>query len=86
VQSLVKDTLARIEKLHYAHYRGTVSLVFDTSGHVKNVAIQSFDGDPDVRAEVTQALSHMAAAEGFPADMANGGKPWVVRLTAHAPG
>ena len=82
---MVSDAIERDDRLRSARYRGTVSFVFDAAGHVEHVAFQNFDGDPDIREEVVRVLSRMAASENIPANMANG-KPWVVRLAAHAPG
>jgi hypothetical protein len=84
-RSLVQDALRADERLRAAHYRGTVSFVFDQYGHVQNVTFQSFDGDAETREAVIRALASVAASEAIPADMENG-KPWVVRINAHAPG
>jgi hypothetical protein len=82
---MVTDAIARDDRLRSARYHATVSFVFDTSGHVEHVAFDNFEGDPEIKGEVAQALARMAASENIPANMANG-RPWVVRLSAHAPG
>jgi hypothetical protein len=85
VQGMVRDSLREDERLRSAHFRATVSFVFDGSGHVENVQFQNFEGDNEARDEVIRALSRLAASESIPAKAANG-KPWVVRLNAHAQG
>jgi hypothetical protein len=82
---LVHDTLRDDDRLRNAHYRATVAIVFDGSGHVEHVQFQSFEGDQDARDEVVRVLSRMASSESIPANAANG-KAWIVRLNAHAPG
>jgi periplasmic protein TonB len=84
-QGLVADALRADERLRAAHYRGTISFVFDQYGHIQNVTFQSFDGDADAREAVARALGRVAASEPIPALFQNG-KPWVVRINAHAPG
>jgi protein TonB len=85
VRSLVADALRADDRLRAAHYNGTVTFVFDQEGRVQNVTFQNFDGDADTREAVIRALARVAASEAIPADMQNG-KPWVVRINAHAPG
>jgi hypothetical protein len=60
-------------------------VVFDGSGHVISVTFRDFEGDADVKGEVLSALQRMAASESLPSNMV-GGRPWVVRLYAHAAG
>lgn len=85
VKSMVQDALRQDDRLRSAKYRGTISFVFDQYGHVQNVNFENFTGDDDARDAVVRALQRMAASEPIPADMENG-KPWVVRINAHAPG
>jgi hypothetical protein len=85
VRSLVQDSLRGDEQLRAAHYRGTVTFVFDQYGRVQNVNFENFEGDAETREAVVRALARVAASEAIPADMQNG-KPWVVRINAHAPG
>jgi len=85
LNGMVKDTLRDDDRLRTAHYRATVAIVFDSSGHVEHVQFQNFEGDQDARDEVARVLSRMASSESIPANAANG-KAWIVRLNAHAPG
>jgi hypothetical protein len=85
VKSLVADALRGDDRLRAARYHGTVTFVFDQYGRVQNVSFQDFDGDAETREAVIRALARVAASESIPADMQNG-KPWVVRINAHAPG
>jgi periplasmic protein TonB len=85
VQSLIGDALRGDEQLRAAHYRATVSFVFDQYGHVQNVNFENFEGDPETRDAVIRLLAHVAASEAIPADMQNG-RPWVVHINAHTPG
>ena len=85
VKSMISDALERDDRLRSARYYATIAFVFDPSGHVENVTFQNFDGDSDIRQEMVRVLAHIAASENIPANMANG-RPWVVRVAAHAPG
>jgi periplasmic protein TonB len=85
VKSLVADALRADDRLREARYRGTVTFVFDQYGRVQNVNFENFEGDAETRDAVVRALARVAASESIPADMQNG-KPWVVRINAHAPG
>ncbi len=86
VNSAVVRALEQDERLRFAHYSGVVALIFDRNGHAVSVQLQDYSGPPDTRADVVRALQQVAAGESLPSDMANGGKPWVVRFSAHARG
>jgi hypothetical protein len=82
---LVDEAVRNDDKLRSARYRATVSFIIDASGHLQHVTFENFEGDADIREEVVRALSRITANESIPSDMTNG-KPWVLRLHAHAPG
>jgi hypothetical protein len=84
IKSQIEAALSRDEKLRFAKYRITVSLLMDASGHAVQATVKDFTGDPGLDAEINRVLSSIAANETLPAEVT--AQPVLVRITAHARG
>jgi len=84
VKTQIQDALRRDEKLRFARYRMTVSLVLDANGHVAHATIGAFDGDQDIEAEVSRVLRQISTGDTPPAAIV--AKQFSVHITERAPG
>jgi hypothetical protein len=84
VKTQIQDALRRDEKLRYARYRMTVSLVLDSNGHVARAAIGDFDGEQDIEAEVSRILRQISTGDTPPSAVV--AKRFSVHITERAPG
>jgi hypothetical protein len=84
VKTQIQAALRQDDKLRFARYRMTVSLVLDAGGHVAQASIGSFDGDPDIEAEVTRVLRRISTGDTPPAAVV--AKQFSVHITERAPG
>jgi hypothetical protein len=84
VKTQIQDALRRDDKLRFARYRMTVTLVLDASGRVARATIGSFDGDQDIEAEVTRVLHEISTGDTPPAAVI--AKQFSVHITERAPG
>jgi len=84
VKTQIQDALRRDDKLRFARYRMTVSLLLDANGHVARATIGAFDGDREIEAEVTRILRQISTGDAPPAAIV--AKQFFVDITARAPG
>lgn len=84
VKTQIQDALRQDEKLRFARYRMTVSLVLDAGGHVARATIGAFDGDQEIEAEVSRVLRQISTGDTPPAAIV--AKQFSVHITERAPG
>jgi hypothetical protein len=69
IRSQTLAALQRDEKLRFARYKLTASIVLDASGHIASATVQSFDGPPDIEQEVRRTLLTVGTNDTPPADV-----------------
>ncbi len=84
IKTQIEAALGRDDKLRFAHYRVTVALLMDLSGHAVRATVRDFNGDSDLQSEINRVLLTIATNEKLPAEIAS--QPVLLRINAHARG